>query len=560
MLLSKDKAWFRSGAVYQIYPRSFQDSNGDGVGDLRGVIRRLDYLRRLGVSAIWLCPIYASPNDDNGYDISDYERINPEFGTMEDFEELLAAAHERGIRVILDMVLNHSSDEHAWFKESRRSKDSRKRDWYIWRKGSAEGAPNRWGSMFGGPAWELDAGTGEYYLHLFTKKQPDLNWENAELRRELYRMMRRWLDRGVDGFRLDVINLISKTPGFPEGTPSPGSPYTNGFCRWANGPRIHEYLKELNHEVFGPYGAMTVGETPGVAPELGAAYTDPASGELDMLFQFELVDLDSGPRGKFDLLPAKPERIAEICRRWQYGLAARGWNSLFWNNHDQPRVISRFGDDGAARELSGKMLAAFLYLQKGTPFIYQGEEIGMVNYPFGDPSELRDIESINFFKFASGSGDWTAEEAWRGILAKGRDNARTPMCWSSEPEAGFSSGRPWIGVHPRYKEINVEESEARPDSLFNFYRRLLEFRKTEPIVSEGGIEFVGTLSPALVVYRRRIPGDESMALWVGCNMSPDEILAGESDPHPRGEVVFGNYEEKKEATSWRAWEMRVWYE
>ena len=552
------RAWYRGGAVYQIYPRSFQDSDGDGVGDLPGIIRRLDYIESLGVSAVWLCPIYASPNDDNGYDISDYRAIQPEFGTMDDFDELVEGLHRRGLRLIMDMVLNHTSDEHPWFREAKEDPSSPKRAWYIWRRGTEGGAPSRWASFFGGSAWELEPESGEYYLHLFTRKQPDLNWESPGLRRELHEMMRWWLAKGVDGFRLDAINLVSKPRGLPEGRPIPGTDYTWALEHWVNGPRIHEYMHELNEKVFAPFGAVTVGETPGVDPDLAAAYTDPARRELDMIFQFEMTDFDIGPRGKFAVVPMDRAKVVQICRRWQEG-SSRGWNSLFWGNHDQPRAISRYGNDGEARELSGKALAAFLYLQKGTPFIYQGEEIGMVNYPFERESDLRDVESLNFVRRASASGDWTAESIWSGIRARGRDNARTPMCWSAGSNAGFTTVNPWIAVHPRYREINVEDSERRPDSLLAFYRRLLQLRRREPLVSEGGIEFVDGLPGSLALYRRWSPTSRNV-LWVGCNLSPDEIRLGDDAPRPLGLTALATHGQGTSQPVWRPWEARVWYE
>lgn len=565
--------WFRNASVYQIYPRSFRDSDGDGLGDLRGIIQKLDYLKELGVDAVWLCPVYASPNDDNGYDISDYQAIHPDFGTMEDFDELLEGLHRRGIKLIMDMVLNHCSDEHAWFVSAKSSRKSPYRDWFHWQPARPDGgAPNAWGSFFSGSAWEpvrdVDGHT-EYYLHLFSKKQPDLNWECPALRQALYAMMNWWLDKGVDGLRLDVINLVSKKPGYPEGSPVPGIPYTSAFMECANGPRIHEFLHEMHEAVFRPHGTVTVGEAPGVSVGIAADYTDPARRELSMVFQFEMMDLDGGERGKWDLQPAGPRDILAVCRRWQEGLQDRGWNSLYWNNHDQPRLISRFGHPGKFREQSGKALAAFLYLQKGTAFIYQGEEIGMVNLPWRDQSELRDIESLNFIREASASPDWTPEKIWRGILAKGRDNARSPFCWNGGPHGGFTTGTPWIRMHPESHRINAVESMARPDSLWAFYKALISFRREEPLVASGHIAFVESPVPQLVAFRRY--GDGGRELWVALNWSHDPLTVDAAAGTAFGPwvacstdgsgvaPVLSNYPDIPAAAEWRPWELRVWY-
>jgi len=557
--------WFRKACFYQIYPRSFCDSNGDGIGDLPGIESKLDYLADLGVEALWLCPIYASPNDDNGYDISDYRAIHPDFGTMRDFDRLLEAMHSRGLKLIMDMVLNHSSDEHEWFRASRASRGNEKRDWYVWappRQGadSRPEPPNRWGSIFGGSAWAWDEATGEYYLHLFSPKQPDLNWEKAELRAALYGEMRFWLEKGVDGFRLDVINLISKASGFPDEAPPPGSAYSSPMPFAAGGPRLEEFLKEMRAEVFEPYGAIAIGETPAVTVEAARRYTAPSSRELDMLFQFELMDIDGGPGGKWDFVNAAPEVLERVMRRWQAGLGEVGWNSLYWSNHDQSRAISRFGDE-AFREESGKALAGFLYLQKGSPFIYQGEEIGMLNYPFQDVSELRDIESLNFLASArAGNGVWKGRseaDIWRALRAKGRDNARTPMQWDPGPFAGFSSRASWISVHPRSAQINVGESIGREGSLLEFYRSLIAFRGAESLVAEGDIEFIESGVPALCGYRRF--SSSGRELWVVTNLGSEELADPPSLPWPSpGTLALASYEGAPVAGRWRPWELRVW--
>lgn len=394
-----DKKWWKEAVVYQIYPRSFKNSNGDGIGDLRGIIEKLDYIKELGANVVWLCPMYKSPNDDNGYDISDYRSIMNEFGTMEDFDELLKEMHKRNIRLVMDLVVNHTSDEHKWFVESGKSKDNPYRDYYIWRKGKDGNPPNNWGSFFSGSAWQYDKATGEYYLHLFSKKQPDLNWENESLRSEVYDMMKFWFDKGIDGFRMDVINLISKVLGLPNGAKGEDDLYGNGFPLFANGPRVHEYLQEMNKKVLSKYDIMTVGETPGIDPERAKLYVNSDRNELNMLFQFELMDIDSG-KDKWDLKPWKLTTFKNIMYKWYEALREKGWNSLFLNNHDQPRLVSRFGNDKEYRVESAKMLATFLHTWQGTPYIYQGEEIGMTNVQFEDLSEYKDIEiiNLNFFE------------------------------------------------------------------------------------------------------------------------------------------------------------------
>lgn len=559
--------WFRKASFYQIYPRSFHDSNGDGIGDLRGIEDKLDYVKDLGVDAIWLCPIYSSPNDDNGYDISDYRSIHPDFGTMADFESLLESMHRRGLRLIMDMVLNHSSDQHDWFRASRSSRGDAKRNWYFWsppRRGEhgEKEPPNHWGSFFSGSAWAWDEKTEEYYLHLFGKKQPDLNWENADLRDALYGEMRFWLAKGVDGFRLDVINLISKAPGFPENRPQADSSFTSPMPFVADGPRLEEYLKEMRQKVFKPYKAIAIGETPGVTVEAAKRYTAPESEELDILFQFELMDADGGAGGKWDHRRAAPADLEQVMRRWQEGLGRVGWNSLYWNNHDQPRLISRFGDK-TYREASGKALAAFLYLQKGSPFIYQGEEIGMLNFPFRALSELRDIECLNFISYACADESFWEKRGeagiWEAVRAKSRDNARTPMQWDDSPLAGFSDSSSWIAVNPNASAINVREASGRESSILNFYRKLIRFRKKEPLISDGGIEFFDTGLPALRGYRRYEEGGPS--LYVAANLGSEMLEEPPKLPWPEArQLVLGSYADGQKSGQWRPWELRVWHE
>ncbi|MBB6735157.1 glycoside hydrolase family 13 protein [Cohnella zeiphila] len=527
-------AFWQENVVYQIYPRSFQDSNGDGVGDLRGIIGRLDYLRTLGVGIVWLSPVYESPNDDNGYDISDYEAIMEQFGTMADWEELLAGLHVRGIKLVMDLVVNHSSDEHRWFGESRKSKDNPYRDYYIWRPGKPDGRePNNWTSFFGGSAWQYDEATDEFYLHLFSKKQPDLNWDNPKLRREVYDMMKFWLDKGIDGFRMDVINCISKADGLP----SAGEDrYAWGGDFFLCGPRLEEYLKEMNEQVLSRYDAMTVGEMPGVTPEQAAAYTDPANKEVNMVFQFETMDIDSGEGGKWNVKPWKLADLKAVTGKWQNGLNGRGWNSLYLNNHDQPRMVSRFGNDTVYRKESAKLLATFLHTQQGTPYIYQGEEIGMTNIRLPKLEDYRDIETLNFYRDATGQWGWTHERAMEAIYAKGRDNARTPMQWDAGPQAGFTTGRPWLPVNPNYPEINAEEALRDPDSIFHYYRTLIALRKQHPILIYGDYRILLEEHEQIYAYTRSWQGETWLVLLnfsdgaASAKLPPELPAGGELEP------------------------------
>ncbi len=495
--------WWTTAVVYQIYPRSFADSDGDGIGDLPGITSRLDHLARLGVDVVWLSPVYPSPQDDAGYDISDYQDIDPTFGTLEDFDALLDSVHERGMKLIMDLVVNHTSDEHPWFMESRASRDNPKRDWYWWRD-----VPTDWRSFFSGPAWELDDATNQYYLHLFSRKQPDLNWENPEVREAIYAMMRWWLDRGVDGFRMDVINLISKDPALPD---DPGG---NGSGYYTCGPRIHEFLQEMHREVFADRGAelLTVGEMPGVTLENARLFTDPARGEVDMVFQFEHVQVDQGA-SKWDVRPLRLTDLKRSLGRWQEGLAETGWNSLYWNNHDQPRVVSRFGDGSPQ---AAKMLGTVLHMHRGTPYVYQGEELGMTNNEFASTAELRDIEALNHYAEAG-------PEAWPALLAMGRDNARTPMQWDASEHAGFTTGTPWLAVNPNHVEINAEAAAADPDSVFHHYRRLIELRHTEPVVAHGDFHMLLEDDERVYAFTRRLGDVELLVLgnFSGETVTPD---------------------------------------
>jgi oligo-1,6-glucosidase len=521
--------WWKKAVVYQIYPRSFADADGDGIGDLRGVIGHLDYLAGLGVDVLWLSPIYPSPQADNGYDISDYQGVDPMFGSLEIFDELLAGTHERGMKLVMDLVVNHSSDEHPWFAESRSSTDDPKRDWYWWRparRGMQPGAPGaeptNWGSAFGGPSWEYDPGTGEYFLHLFSRKQPDLNWENPEVRDAVYAMMRWWLNRGVDGFRMDVINMISKDPALPDGHLPVDVAYADGSASFIDGPRIHEFLHEMYQQVFkGRDALLTVGEMPGVTVQEAIRYTDPAREELDMVFQFDHVWADRGP-DPWRLLHPPLTALKAIFGRWQAGLAEVGWNSLYWNNHDQPRVVSRFGDDGAFRVESAKMLGTVLHLHRGTPYVYQGEELGMTNAPFRTIEDFRDIEALGQYAQAVTLEGRSIEDVLTVLRARGRDNARTPMQWDSSPHAGFTTGTPWLPVNPNYTKINAAAAVADPDSVFHHYRKLIELRHAEPAVVEGDFTMLLPNDERLYAFTRRL--DRTELLVIG-NFSAETVRA-----------------------------------
>jgi oligo-1,6-glucosidase len=559
-----EKKWWQSAVVYQIYPRSFADSSGNGVGDIPGILRRLDHLEYLGIDVLWLSPVYPSPMDDGGYDISDYEDVDPEFGTLADLDELIAALHERGIKIIMDLVVNHTSDEHPWFKESRSDRDNPKRDWYWWRPprdgrtGGEPGAePNNWGSFFSGPAWQYDERTGEYYLHLFSKSQPDLNWENPEMRQAVYAMMRWWLDRDVDGFRMDVIDMISKDTSLPDGTVRPGEEYGDLGPFVIDGPRVHEFLQEMHREVFA--GAdrplLLVGETPGVTVEEARRFTAPDSHELDMVFQFEHMQVDRGA-SKWDVLPFDVRLLKNVLAKWQHGLAGVGWNSLYWDNHDQPRVVSRFGDDGRYRKRSAKALATVLHLQRGTPYVYQGEEIAMTNYPFASIEEFRDIESINYYQQSVAEGE-DPEAVLASLRAMSRDNGRTPMQWDDTPNAGFTDGEPWIATNPNYKEVNVAAESGDPDSVLEHYRRLIRLRHEEPAVAYGDFAMVVPDDPKLYAFTRSYEGVD---LLVVANFSQDgAVIPGTvADDWVRAELVLCNLDGERDGLRMEPWESRIY--
>ena len=511
-----EKKWWKESVVYQIYPKSFKDSNGDGVGDIRGIIQKLDYLKELGVNVLWISPMLESPQDDNGYDISDYRRIYKEYGTMEDYEELLSEAHKRDIKILMDLVVNHTSDEHNWFIESRKSKDNPYRDYYIWKDPVNGKEPNNWGGAFGGSAWEYDPQTQMYYLHLFSKKQPDLNWENEKVRQEVYDMMTFWCEKGIDGFRMDVISMISKDQTFPDGEMN-NSLYGDFGPYCVHGPRVHEFLQEMNREVLSRYDIMTVGETSGVTIEEAQKYAGEAGKELNMVFQFEHVDNGSGDYGKWTTEKYDFKEFKRIMIKWQEELQGKAWNSLFLGNHDQPRSVSRFGNDNPAyRETSAKMLATCLHMMQGTPYVYQGEELGMTNVYFDKLEDYRDIESINFFTELTEAGLMTPEYMMKCLMLRSRDNARTPMQWDDSEQAGFTDGESWIKVNPNYKEINAAQQLEDPNSIFYYYQKLIRLRKEKDIIVYGGFEPLYRDDEQIFAYIRR---QEQEKLLTVCNFS-----------------------------------------
>ena len=543
-MAEEKRAWWKESVIYQIYPRSFADSNGDGIGDLNGITAHLDYLETLGIDVIWLSPVYKSPNDDNGYDISDYRDIMDDFGTMEDFDRLLAEAHRHHIRIVMDLVVNHTSDEHAWFIESRSSRDNPHRDYYIWKEPKDGKEPNNWGAWFGGSAWELDEHTGMYYLHCFSRKQPDLNWENPRVRDEVFDMMNWWCEKGIDGFRMDVISMISKDPSFPDGPVEDGlygslAPYV------CNGPHVHEYLQEMNRRVLSHYDLLTVGEAAGVTIEEAQKYANNDGTELGMVFQFEHVDLIRGPIGKWSDQKPKLRDFRRVMNKWQYELEGKAWNSLFLDNHDQPRVVSRFANDSEQyRVVSAKMIATCLHMLKGTPYVYQGEELGMTNAYFDRLEDYRDIESINAFHQYVDSGLVTAEDMMHYLKEISRDNARTPMQWDDSPNAGFTTGTPWINVNPNYREINARAAVSDPDSVFHYYQELIRLRHTLPVIVYGKFEGLLEDSETIYAYRRLLDGQ---VLTVACNFT-DQEQACDLCEDPAATELISNYKTHKAGT------------
>jgi len=538
-----EKRWWKESVVYQIYPRSFCDSNGDGIGDLNGITGKLDYLKELGIDVIWLSPVYKSPNDDNGYDISDYQAIMDEFGTMEDFDRMLATAHEKGIKIMMDLVVNHTSDEHKWFIESRKSTDNPYRDYYIWRPAKEDGSlPNNWGSCFSGPAWEYDKTTDMYFLHLFSKKQPDLNWDNPAVRQDVFDMMNWWLKKGVDGFRMDVISLISKEPGLPDKEPG-----INGYATFnvsANGPHVHEYLQEMRQKALNNADTITVGECSGVTLEEAKKYARSDEKELNMVFQFEHMDVDSDEKaGKWTTRKMDLRNLKKILTRWQKGLQDIAWNSLYWENHDQPRSVSRFGNDSDEyREISAKMLATCIHMMQGTPYVYQGEELGMTNCPFNTLDNFRDLESINAFHELTEQGKMTEENMMAAIGYKGRDNARTPMQWDDSAYAGFSTANPWIMVNPNYTKINAKDQVNREDSVFKYYQKLIKLRHESELIVYGTYDLILDDDKDIYAYIRTL-GDKKLIVY--CNFSENTREVELPEEFTNGKVLISNYIDAK---------------
>lgn len=538
-----EKRWWKESVVYQIYPRSFCDSNGDGIGDLNGITGKLDYLKELGIDVIWLSPVYKSPNDDNGYDISDYQAIMDEFGTMEDFDRMLATAHEKGIKIMMDLVVNHTSDEHKWFIESRKSTDNPYRDYYIWRPAKEDGSlPNNWGSCFSGPAWEYDKTTDMYFLHLFSKKQPDLNWDNPAVRQDVFDMMNWWLKKGVDGFRMDVISLISKEPGLPDKEPG-----INGYATFnvsANGPHVHEYLQEMRQKALNNADTITVGECSGVTLEEAKKYARSDEKELNMVFQFEHMDVDSDEKsGKWTTRKMDLRNLKKILTRWQKGLQDIAWNSLYWENHDQPRSVSRFGNDSDEyREISAKMLATCIHMMQGTPYVYQGEELGMTNCPFNTLDNFRDLESINAFHELTEQGKMTEEDMMAAIGYKGRDNARTPMQWDDSAYAGFSTATPWIMVNPNYTKINAKDQINREDSVFKYYQKLIKLRHESELIVYGTYDLILDDDKDIYAYIRTLD-DEKLIVY--CNFSENTREVELPEEFVNKKVLISNYSDAK---------------
>ena len=525
------EAWWQRAVVYQIYPKSFKDTTGSGTGDLQGIIEKLDYIQALGVDVIWLTPVYQSPQNDNGYDISDYFSIDPAYGTMEDFEQLLEETHNRDMKLIMDLVINHTSTHHEWFQESAQSKDNPFRDFYIWKDAGNDGEmPNNWKSKFGGPAWQWDEQTEQYYLHLYDKTQADLNWENEVLRQKLYDMMRFWAKKGIDGFRLDVINVISKHQDFPDDNQGDGRRF------YTDGPRIHEYLHEMNQAVFKPHGMMTVGEMSSTSIESCVKYTNPKREELDMTFQFHHLKVDYPEGKKWTKAPFDFLELKQILSDWQVGMhEGKGWNALFWCNHDQPRIVSRFGNEGPYREMSAKMLATTLHMMQGTPYIYQGEEIGMTNPNFTSLEQYRDVESLNAYEEMKAAG--VPEKEILAILQqKSRDNARTPMQWTDGEHAGFTTGEPWIPVADNYHDIHVEHVVQQPNSIFQHYQALIQLRKKYDMITHGDYQLLLADHPQIFAYTRSWQGERMLVV---SNFYAKDVEASFS--YGQGEVLLSNY-------------------
>lgn len=557
------KDWWKNSVVYQIYPRSFKDSNGDGFGDLQGIIEKLPYLQNLGIDVIWLSPVFDSPQDDNGYDISDYRKIYAGFGSNEDMDELIKKAHEHGIKIVLDLVVNHTSDEHAWFVESRKSKDNKYSDYYIWKDPKADGSePNNWGSSFCGSAWEYDEERGQYYLHFYSKKQPDLNWENETVRKEIYDLMKFWMDKGADGWRMDVIASISKDQSFPDYPKTDDRKYYTGKYH-SNGPRLHEFIHEMNQEVLSKYDCMTVGEAPGSTPEVARLFTDPTREELNMIFTFEHMNIDRIPGSvnrKWALKPFDLRELKRVMAQWQNKLYGKGWNALYFENHDQPRVISRWGNDTTYREECAKAYATVLHGMQGTPYVYQGEEIGMTNVQF-PLDEYEDIEVRNAYQDLVIKNKTISEDDFRkAVWNKSRDNARVPMQWDDSENAGFTNGKPWFRLSDRYQEINVKKALEKNDSVFYYYKDLIRLRHEEELLTEGDYQLLLPEDEKVFAYLRTSDKEQ----WiVVANLSEDtvstESLAGYVSD--KADIKIANYKDrtgiKEDLRPYEAFMMRI---
>lgn len=536
--------WWKKSVVYQVYPKSFQDSNADGLGDLNGIRQRLDYIKELGADVIWLNPIFASPQVDNGYDISDYKAIEPSLGTMDDFDKLLADAHEKGLKIILDLVVNHTSDQHKWFLEAKKSKDNPYHDYYIWK----DSVPNNWGSSFGGSTWEYVPECGQYYLHLFAKEQPDLNWENPKVRQDVYDAMRFWLDKGIDGFRMDVITLISKDPAYPDGPVIQNKAYGSYYAGCASGPRVHEFLQEMNREVLSHYDIMTVGEAPHTSSTEAMAYTGKDSKELNMVFQFDHMHLDYDENGKYAKNRVRLTDLKKVFGDWDEKMRlCNGWNSLYWSNHDQARAVTRFGNEAPEyRVISAKMLGTCLHMLQGTPYVYEGEELGMTNAFFDKIEDYRDVEAIDIFHDFTQRKGFSAEDTLELLRLKSRDNARTPMQWTSEKNAGFTTGNPWIAVNKNHETINAESAMADPDSVFYYYKKLIDLRHRMPVITDGDYVLLDADNEQVYAYVRE---NQDQKLLIICNFT-SEVISYEVNgfDQDEGRLVISNYQDA--ASTW----------
>lgn len=545
------KAWWKESVIYQIYPKSYKDSTGNGVGDLKGIIEKLDYIKSLGVDMIWLCPIYDSPDKDNGYDISDYRKISAKYGGDEVFNELLDKIHAKGMKLMMDLVLNHTSDQHEWFKESRKSKANKYRDYYFWKTGENGKAPNNWPSFFGGNVWQYDDQTKEYYLHLFTKEQPDLNFDNPTVRKELQDVIEFWLKKGIDGFRMDVVSLISKGESFENTVLHDFNNIIN--THYANGPNVHQYLNELNKNVLSKYNVVTVGEGPGIDLKNGPLYVNDDRNELNMIFHFGHMFIDSGPKGKYDPVDYSLVDFKEVFNKWDQALKDKGWGSIFLGNHDFSRMVSRFGNDREYRQESAKLLATLLFTMRGTVFVYQGDEIGMTNVAYSSIDDYNDVETLNSWKEAESNGEDMAEFL-KKVHSTSRDNARTPMQWNIHKNAGFSTNDPWLKVNSNYREINVEDQEKNPDSILNYYRSMIAFRKNHITFVYGDYECLDVSNKKVFAYRR---WDHDEEYLIVLNFSDEEIIWNADSNESKYQLIKSNIDENTSNYTLKPWQSKI---